>query len=214
MKKKQEKEGKNRIRTLFEVGMKKAKDIPLLPTQPEASASKTRHPLSVPSPVIIHPSQLQAEKTKERQGCVLGWEIIDRLRLAAQRIESKVPSAEEGDEILTYAGRANAELHCAGVSNEDEIWEMINPGLDRLLGFGKTVDEIRSIIRGGLKGIDRFCEYLEFLIEEKGLNGGLIEGKVSALINAIGNGCVLCRIIHTINTDQELEWFAKPVVWT
>ncbi len=41
MKKKQEKEGKNRIRTLFEVEMKKAKDIPLLPTQPEASASKT-----------------------------------------------------------------------------------------------------------------------------------------------------------------------------
>jgi len=70
MKKKQEKEGKNRIRTLFEVGMKKAKDTPLLPTQPEASASKTRHPLSVPSPVIIHPSQLQADKTKERQGCV------------------------------------------------------------------------------------------------------------------------------------------------
>ena len=86
---------------------------------------------------------------------MLRWEIIDRLRLAAQRIESKVPPAEEGDEISAYAGRTNAELHCAGVSNKDEIWEMINPGLDRLLGFGKTVDEIRSIIRCGPKGRNR-----------------------------------------------------------
>jgi len=36
------------------------------------------------------------------------------------------------------------------------------------------------------KGINGFCEYLEYLIAEKGLKGGLIEGKVSVLIDTIG----------------------------
>ena len=99
-----------------------------------------------------------------------------------------VPIAEEGDEISAYAGRDNAEVHCAGILNNNKIWENINPGLDRLLGFGKSMNDIRSLIRRGPKGIDGFCKYLEYLIAEKGLNGGLIEGKVLVLIDAIGKG--------------------------
>jgi len=195
MKKKLTKEGKTRIRTLFEVGVKKAKDVPQLPVQPTASAS-TRERLAVPLPIIVHPTQVNSSEVaqsegiriKERRGCSLGWEIIDRLRLAAQRVDLNTPIAEEGDEISAYAGRANAEAHCAGVSNNDEIWETINPGLDRLLGFGRSTGEIQSIIRRGPKGIDGFSEYLEYLITEKGLDGALIEGKVSVLIDAIGGG--------------------------
>ena len=118
--------------------------------------------------------------------CFLGWDIINRLQVAAQRIGLNIPIAEEGNEISAYAGKENAEAHCAGVLNNDEIWEKINPGLDRLLGFGRSMDDIRSLIRRGPKGIDGFCEYLEYLIVEKGLNGHLIEGKISVLIDAIG----------------------------
>ena len=88
-------------------------------------------------------------------------------------------------EISAYTGRDDAEAHCAGILNNDEIWEKINPGLDRLLGFGRSMDDIQSLIRRGPKGIDGFCEYLEYLIAEKGLKGGLIEGKISVLIDAI-----------------------------
>ena len=92
---------------------------------------------------------------------------------------------EEGDEIAMYTGRGNAEAHCAGVDN-DELWEVINPGLDRLLSFGRPRNEVQSIIWRGPKGVDGLCDYLEYLIAEKGLKGGLIEGKVSMLIAAIG----------------------------
>ena len=192
MKKKLEKGG--RTQTLFDVGMKKAKDILQQPAQPKASSS--RNSLSVPLPIIptVHPSRdnssevVQPVGTKERQGCLLGWDIIDQLWLAAQRIGLNVLIAEEGDEISAYAGRDNAEVHCAGILNNDEIWENINPGLDRLLGFGKSMNDIQSLIWRGPKGIDGFCKYLEYLIAEKGLNGGLIEGKVSVLIDAIGKG--------------------------
>ena len=190
-KKKQEKQSK--IRTLFDVGVKKGKDIPQGPVMPEVSSS-TRKALVSPLPIIVYPSKAPTSSnasepeslgTKERQGCLLGWEIVDRLRQASKRINLNIPIAEEGDEISTYAGRGNAEAHCAGVSN-DEVWEVINPGLDRLLGFGRPRNEIQSIIRRGPNGIDGFCNYLEYLIAEKGLKGGLIEGKVSALIDAIG----------------------------
>ena len=179
------------MRTLFDVGVKKVNVVPQEPTMPEASSS-TRKRLAPPLPIIIHPlpgiarnDVLRPEGMQEHQGCLLGWEIVDRLRLAAQTIKLDIPIAEEGDEISMYAGRANAEAHCIGVDDE-EVWEIINPALDRLLGFGRPMNEIQSIIRRGPKGIDGFCEYLQYLIAEKGLKGGLIEGKVSVLIDAIG----------------------------
>ena len=190
MKKKLEKGGK--IQTLFEVGVKKAKDVPQLPV-PKASAS-TRKPLAVPLPIIVHPTQFNSSEVmqyegmqvKERQGCPLGWEIIDCLWLATQRVDLNSPVAEEADKISEYAGRAKAEAHCAGISNNDEIWEMINPGLDRLLGFGRSRGEIQSIIWCGPNRINGFSDYLEYLVAEKGLDGALIKGKVSVLIDAIG----------------------------
>jgi len=57
--------------------------------------------------------------TKERRGCLLGWEIIDQLRQASKRIKLNIPIAEEVDEIAMYAGRGNAEAHCAGVDNDN-----------------------------------------------------------------------------------------------
>ena len=56
----------------------------------------------------------------------------------------EVPIATEGDEILGF-GRARAEAECASVPN-DEVWEVVNPGLDRLLGFGRSVVEEESIV--------------------------------------------------------------------
>ena len=190
-KKKQEKQGK--IRTLFDIGVKKGKDIPQGPVILEVSSS-TRKALASPLPIFVYPSKAPSSSnasepeslgTKECQGCLLGWEIVDQLQQASKRINLNITIAEEGDEISMYAGRGNAEAHCTGVSN-DEVWEVINPGLDRLLGFERPRNKIQSIIWHGPNGIDGFHNYLEYLIAEKGLKGGLIEGKVSALIDTIG----------------------------
>ena len=57
----------------------------------------------------------QKSARPQDEGRLLGWEIVDRLRMAAKRIKLDIPIAEEGDEILMYVGRANAEAHCIGV---------------------------------------------------------------------------------------------------
>ena len=73
-----------------------------------------------------------------------------------------------------------------GVAME-EVWETVNPAMDRLLGFQRPVIEVESIVRRGERGIEGFCQYLTYLVEEKEIQGGLIEGKVKVLINAINN---------------------------
>ena len=72
------------------------------------------------------------------------------------------------------------EAECASVPN-DEVWEVVSPGLDRLLG--RFVIEVESIVRHGAMGVEGFCQYLTYLIEENGIKGGLNERKVKILIN-------------------------------
>ena len=121
----------------------------------------------------------------EHRGCKLGWKLIAELMAAAERIGLEVPTATESDEISGF-GRVRAEAECTGVP-DNEIWEAVNPGLDRLLGFGRPAVEVESIVRRGEMGVKGFCQYLTYLIEEKGIEGGLIEGKVKVLIGAINN---------------------------
>lgn len=75
-------------------------------------------------------------------------------------------------------------MQCLNIPS-DEVWEVVNPGLDRLLGFGRTLDDIQSIIRQGPLGVLGLLEYLTYLVEERGIGGGLIKGKVNVLIEAI-----------------------------
>jgi len=140
-KKKKEKQGM--IQTLFNVGVvKKGKDIPQDPLMPEASSS-TRKALASPLPIIVYPSkgssgnapQPESLGTKEHQGCLLGWEIIDQLRQGSKRIKLNILIAEEGDEIAMYAGRGNAEVHCAGINNNKFFLEL--PFLAQHIHFRK-----------------------------------------------------------------------------
>jgi hypothetical protein len=75
-------------------------------------------------------------------------------------------------------------LVCAAIT-KDELWEEVNPALDRMLGFGQSNMEIEELIRCGPFGVQGLCKYLEVLVEEGGVVGGLLEGKVSSLINVI-----------------------------
>jgi len=51
----------SKMRTLFDVGVKKGKGIPQEPALPKASLS-TRKPLAVPLPIMVHPSQGHSNK--------------------------------------------------------------------------------------------------------------------------------------------------------
>ena len=73
---------------------------------------------------------------------------------------------------------------CADVPR-DEIWENVNPGLDRILGFRRPQEEIVALIRCSQEGLHGLYDYLEVLVEQGGVVGGLLEGKVEALMAAM-----------------------------
>ena len=147
----QAKEAKRKIRTLFQVGVTRIK-APL--------------PVTASTSSDDWPRQGQQTET-ERKGCKLGWKLIAELKAAAEGMGIDVPIATEGDDISGF-GRARATSECASVPN-DEVWEVVKPGLDRLLGSGRSVVEVESIVRRGAMGVEGFCQYLTHLVEEKGV---------------------------------------------
>ena len=201
----QKRDQQKKTRTLFDFPLKQGKkDAATSNLVAESSLPKTQ--LAFPAPIIVHPlvgpasvpdhHKLLDLQTRVRKGCTLGWKLIDELRMAAENMGPDIPTARADDEISGF-GRAQAEAQCAGVA-DDEIWETVNPGLDRLLGFGRSSDDVALAVRGGEMGVKGFCDYLSYLVEEKGIGGGLLEGKVKVLIDALNKLYGIFSCIKTL----------------
>jgi hypothetical protein len=61
-----------------------------------------------------------------------------------------------------------------GVAME-EVWETVTPALDHFVRFQRPLVEIESLVCRGERGIEGFCQYLAYLVEEKDIQGGLIK---------------------------------------
>ena len=145
--------------TLFNVGIKKTSVIATSSTTTPLTGSINHH---IP-PIIVRPTDHDVNRehsysepddllnphetrnTSRRQGCNFGWDLLRQLKDAERSMGSNIPIGQQGDEIAAY-GRESAMAQCLNIP-DDEVWEVVNPGLDRLLGFGRTLDDIQSIIR-------------------------------------------------------------------
>ena len=118
-------------------------------------------------------------------GCKKAWNLLRKLRKAANVLEDNANILVAGpSDALSGYSKAGAATTYDTVNNE-EIWEMVNPGLDRLLGFGKSKEEVCSLLRRGPRGVTGLCSYFEYLVEEKGVVGELLEGKINILLEAM-----------------------------
>ena len=64
-------------------------------------------------------------------------------------------------------------------------WELFDPPLNGLLGWGVSTEEISQIIRQGALGMHGFCNWLEVLLVEGEIPEELVEGKLGCLIEAM-----------------------------
>ena len=177
----QKREQQKKTRTLFDFPLKQGKkDAATSNLVAGSSLPKTQ--LAFPAPIIDHrlvgPASVPDHRkldlqTRARKGHTLGWKLTEELRMAAENMGPDIPTARADDETSGFGG-AQAEAQCAGVA-DDEIWETVNPGLDRFLGFGRSADDVALAVRGGEMGVMGFCDYLSYLVEEKGIGGGLLE---------------------------------------
>ena len=127
-------------------------------------------------------SQARPQVMPTRNGCRQAWLLLDRLRAEIGSVREALED-NEGNELWGY-DRSAAFAVCADVP-QDEIWENVNPGLDRILGFGRPQEEITTMIRHSRESLQGLYEYLEVLVEQGGVVGGLLEGKVTALMGAM-----------------------------
>jgi hypothetical protein len=79
--------------------------------------------------------------------------LLQRLREAVDTLElnTDVEYAKEGDKLAEY----NREMAIStyGTVTNEEIWELINPNLDRMLGFRRTPEDICIALGRGERGV-------------------------------------------------------------
>ncbi len=70
--------------------------------------------------------------------------------------------------------------------DRDDVWETIlDPYLNRFLGFGKSVESIAESIKGQKKALASMVNFLQEFTRQFRIDGVLLEGKVRRLISAI-----------------------------
>ena len=109
--------------------------------------------------------------------------FIEKLESMVKRIPNTVPEGSENDRLALFGGNPRNQ-DITGI-DADELWEAnLNQFLKGALGWG-TEDTMDDVVRRGRNGMDGVLEFARFFIEDRGVNEGLFEGKLSHLVNAV-----------------------------
>lgn len=107
--------------------------------------------------------------------------ILQRFYRTIQSLPQTVPIGVPLDPL--------AALSCLPkdlIFDGQDAWEdVVNPMLDRLLGFGMTKDDVHDLIRRGQYGMDGVFRYFHSCICDLDIHAGLLEGKIDCLVDAI-----------------------------
>lgn len=99
------------------------------------------------------------------------------------RLPESIPEAIDGDVLAKFA----VELP---VVSKEGAWEVLDPMLNNLVGWGRSPEEVAGLIRRGAKGVEGLWKYIRGFVIEYGVSGALLEGKVRVLLNAMEIRCV------------------------
>lgn len=106
--------------------------------------------------------------------------LLSELECVTASLPWSIPEGLATDALAQFSSNPVFELE-----DGQDAWEIADPALNRVIGFGKTVDEIAKIIRRGPLGMDGFCRWLRALVYELKVEESLLEGKVKRLIDAM-----------------------------
>ena len=180
-KEEEKKKGKHSLRSFFG------------PVQPKRLVAPTTRPPPKVIPTGPHhmlrdarPLQVQ-EKVLQHGQCVHTTELLERLQAAANRIPRSIALAGDDHPLAIFSADPKATVPI-GLDCWEEI---LNPMMKQAFGWGSELSgdmmKWKWAAQRGPKGIDGFIEFIKFCVINCGLNGTLIEPKVTLLINAIAN---------------------------
>jgi hypothetical protein len=109
--------------------------------------------------------------------------FIKTLQDLVKDLPASVPEASEFDRLAAF-GRNPKEFDDAALG-ADELWETtLNGVLKSTLGWG-TEGNMDEIIRRGRWGLDGLVNFATYFVEQRGVSGGLFEGKLTYLVMAL-----------------------------
>jgi hypothetical protein len=96
--------------------------------------------------------------------------------------------------VFDVFGEPVAALEDA-ITQGDELWERLNPLIHGVFGYGMVIDEVAVKIKAvGRDGIGKFCEFVRYFVEERGVSYELFESKVELVKEGIRTMCVTSSI--------------------
>ncbi|KAJ7573003.1 hypothetical protein C8J56DRAFT_1133363 [Mycena floridula] len=114
-------------------------------------------------------------------GDPMGLHYLAILQKKVATIPFSVPEGqvEENDAMASFGVDPKA------YDPDEEAWETLDPILNRFLGYGTTAEIVAGKVRRGLCGLDGLVAHLAHFIQDRGITGSLLEGKMKVLMDAL-----------------------------
>ncbi len=113
-------------------------------------------------------------------------QLLTKLHKAAERLPGAYYDALRPGDMNELADFIGHPTHLVSLDTPiDDVWELADPILNRALGFGRSQAELRTLIQQNRVGAVGLCNFMEYLLVEKHVSPGLLEGKVERLVGAI-----------------------------
>jgi hypothetical protein len=107
--------------------------------------------------------------------------LVARLRSVSAHLPESVPVGQDSDPFAVFSGDPRNSI-VAG----DDPWEsIVDPCLNRVIGYGVSTDQIAATIRRGPFGIEGFCRWIEICMVELKIAPELLEMKLERVFDAL-----------------------------
>ncbi|KAN0139164.1 hypothetical protein V8E53_003053 [Lactarius tabidus] len=127
-------------------------------------------------------TQTRAQTSALTQTSTEAWTMLGTKTSHLLGSGPRLVAVKAGSSWTVFVPKSGVSVRSWKTAKTDELWENVNPGLDRILGFGRSQEDIIAMVCCSQKGLQGLYEYLEVLIEKGGIDGGLLEGKINTLI--------------------------------
>jgi hypothetical protein len=106
--------------------------------------------------------------------------LLEKLHQVIDNLPHSVQLGASTDILACFSGDPRSELE-----EGDEAWEMVDRALNRVIGFGATIEDISRMIQRGEFGMDGMLNWLTICIRELNIDEVLLEMKMERLIEAM-----------------------------
>jgi hypothetical protein len=157
---------------------------PAFPSSP-LSPRYQSHAVTVPSTedtdVIDMDDTISYPESCHQTGPSTSHPLVTRLRTISMRLPDSVPIGQDTEPFAMFSGDPRDSIVA-----EDDPWEnVIDPSLNRVIGFGTSTRQIADMIRRGPLGIDGFCRWIEICMVELKISPELLEMRLERVFDAL-----------------------------